>query len=88
MTGIRPVLPAHHPLTDWAALCLALGGSPDSFTGRLLELIQKADPANKRRLAAGFPQHVAALDLWVRFAPELTAGDLADHISRIPDAAP
>jgi hypothetical protein len=74
-----------HPLAGWSDLCLALGGSPDSFTGRLLELIQKADPGNKRRLRLGFPQHVAALDLWMRCAPELTAGELRDHIGRIPD---
>lgn len=68
--SIRSALQPGHPLTDWAALCLALGGSPDSFTGRLLELIQKADPASKQRLRLGFPQHVAALDLWVRRAPD------------------
>lgn len=53
----------------WEDLVLFLGGSPDSFTGKLLELIAKADPGNRERLRAGFPREVAAWEEWQAHAP-------------------
>lgn len=72
--------PPADDLSDWSAypqipmddvvmkelgdLALFLGGDHDSFTGDLLRLIQKADPQNLNRIAAGFPRHVRA---WLLF---------------------
>lgn len=70
------VLMPDDPLAELRDLCLFLGGSEDSFTGRLLELVIKADPSNRARLRLGFPRQVRALELWMTHAPHLTAGFL------------
>ncbi len=36
----------------------------DWFTAQLLRLIFKADPANRARLAKGFPDEVAIIEFW------------------------
>jgi hypothetical protein len=59
----------------WDELVLFLGGSPDSFTGLLLVLIEKGDPGNRARLRGGFPREVAAWEEWQAHAP-LSRGEL------------
>lgn len=53
-------------------LAVFLGGSSDSFTGKLLELIAKAQatPSNFARLEAAFPREVAAWRTW-QLMPEV-----------------
>lgn len=68
---------------SWRGLCLFLDGSTDSFTGKLLELIAKADPGNRARLRAEFPRHVAAWETWIALAP-CTWGELE---AAIPEQA-
>jgi hypothetical protein len=78
MTGTEPmsVLPDDCPVRTWEELCLALGGSADSFTGRLLELAAKADPANRARLRAAFPLQVAMWEAWQLAREPLTVREL------------
>jgi hypothetical protein len=57
-------LPEDHPVHSWHDLCLFLGGDVTSFTGKLLELIAKADSVNKERLALAFPREVRAWGMW------------------------
>jgi hypothetical protein len=85
MPEIVGVLPADHPITTYAELALALGGSEDSFTGQLLALIAKADPGNRSRLRKGFPRHVAAWELWMfgGIVQSLTAGELAATLEKL-----
>jgi hypothetical protein len=66
---------AGRPCGSWLELCLFLNGSPDSFTGRLLELIAKADPGNRARLRSAFPRQAAAWEAWQEIAP-CTWGEL------------
>lgn len=70
---------------DWGYLCLFLGGSPDSFTGKLLELVAKADTFNRAKLRHAFPREVVAWTVWVAHAP-LTAKDLDDKVKAFIDA--
>jgi hypothetical protein len=65
---------------DWAGLCLFLGTSPDSFGGRLLSLVEKADPVNREKLRGAYPRHVAAWEAWRVLAP-CTWGDLEAAIA-------
>lgn len=53
----------------WHDLVSFLDGSPTSFTGQLVTLIEKADPGNRARLREAFPRHVAAWEAWREFAP-------------------
>lgn len=77
----RPDLPAE-PLHGLGDLALALGGSEDSFTGKLLQLIAKADPSNRDRLRLGFPRVVRAWELWMATSPTPTASDLLAALDR------
>lgn len=61
---------------DWDDLCLFLNGARTSFTGKLLELIQKADPGNRAKLAAVYPREVAAWREWMLHDTSLTAAQL------------
>lgn len=79
-TDLVGALPADHPLLDLGDLALALGGEMTSFTGRLLELVAKADPENRQRLRVAFPREVRAWELWQEHAPEITAGQLKDLV--------
>lgn len=67
------------PLADWNDLVLALGGDTTSFTGRLLELVAKADPENRHRLRIAYPREVRAWELWIEHAPDIKAGQL-EHL--------
>jgi hypothetical protein len=60
---------------SWEELCLFLDGSPSSFTGMLLTLIEKAEPVNRRKLRQEFPRKVAAWETWREIAP-CTWGEL------------
>lgn len=62
-------------VTDFHHLCLFLGGDVTSFTGKLLELIAKADPGNRAKLFRVYPREVAAFEHW-QAAPILTAAEL------------
>jgi hypothetical protein len=64
------------PMHGIGDLALALGGSEDSFTGKLLLLIAKADPDNRERLRMGFPRAVRAWETWMASSPALTAAEL------------
>ena len=66
---------AARPCSTWYELCLFLDGSPSSFTGQLLTLIEKADPGNRHRLREAFPRQVAAWEAWRELAP-CTWGEL------------
>lgn len=79
-TDLVGAMPADHPLPDLGDLALALGGEMTSFTGRLLELLYKADPENRDRLRIAFPREVRAWELWLEHAPEITAGQLKDLV--------
>ena len=71
---MRPsALPDDHLVVTHEHLALFLGGSADSFTGQLLHLIAKADPGNRARLRAGFPQEVAAWEMWMGDPPMTSA---------------
>lgn len=70
-----------HPDTRLSAsgdLARLLGGSPDSFTGRLLELAAHADPGNKHRLRTAFPRELRAWEIWMQTEPAPTAGAMAE----------
>ena len=85
MSPPRSALPDDHKVETWGELCLALGGSRDSFTGLLLTLIEKADPGNRARLRAGFPRQVAAWERWVAAGGRgLTAGALPAALETVP----
>jgi hypothetical protein len=73
-------------LEDFRELCLFLGGETDSFTGELLLLIRKADRANKRALAKGFPRHVHAMLVWDYLLPA-AADNTTDQFLRLLRAA-
>ena len=62
--GTTGFLPPQHNVRDWRGLCLFLGGDSTSFTGRLLDLIAKADLGNRARLRLAFPWEVAAYEVW------------------------
>lgn len=42
---------------------ISAGYKPSGFTATLLQAISRADAGNRTRLAAGFPEHVAACQL-------------------------
>lgn len=69
------------PVDSWDELCLFLKGSPSSFTGMLLTLLAKSEPENQARLRRAFPRHVAAWEIWVVRAPELTYGELEEALA-------
>lgn len=63
------------PCNSWEELCHFVGGSPSSFKGQLLTLIEKSDPGNRSRLRQEFPREVAAWETWCWRAP-CTWGEL------------
>lgn len=67
-------------------LALALGGSEDSFTGKLLQLIAKADPDNRERLRLGFPRIVRGWEIWMATSPTPTAAELLDVLDQMLEA--
>lgn len=72
---------AGRPVATWGDLCLFLGGTADSFTGRLLELAAKAGPGDRERLRAGFPRQVAAWEIWRERPPGITFGELEEALA-------
>lgn len=72
----RSGMPSEAQVQTHHDLCLALGGDDTSFTGDLLRLIAKADPANRARLMLAFPGIVVAWEHWTRKAPHITAGQI------------
>lgn len=80
-TEIPPEM-ADKPIRVLGHLAVYLGGSEDSFTGRLLALFQKADPGNYRRLSAAFPDEARALEAWSRMQPAPTWQELRDYLAR------
>lgn len=66
------------PMHGLGDVALALGGSEESFTGRLLLLIAKAQasPVNYQRLRAAFPIEVHAWELWMATSPPPTCDEL------------
>lgn len=67
-------------------LAVFLGGSHDSFTGKLLDLVAKADPGNRARLEMAFPRQVAAWKLWQSMSPAPTFRQLREALDG-PDPA-
>lgn len=61
-------------------LAIFLGGSEDSFTGALISLCGKADPANLAKLAEVFPVEVTAWRVW-QTLPVPTFGELSAAIA-------
>jgi hypothetical protein len=63
-------------------LALFLGGSHDSFTGKLLELIAKAQatPGNYSRLKFAFPREVRAWETWNSLSPAPTFAQLREAL--------
>lgn len=69
--------PAAYPPGDpdgWSLLCIAVGGSTDSWTGLFLRLVQKSDPAHKEALRRASPALVDAFDAWYTFSDGYGAG--------------
>ena len=66
-----------------AELALFLGGSHDSFTGKLLELIAKAQstPDNFWRLRLAFPREVRAWETWNAMSPCPTYRELREALA-------
>jgi hypothetical protein len=66
-------------------LAVFLGGSHDSFTGKLLELIAKAQatPENMGRLELAFPREVAAWKTWQSMSPAPTFGQLREALAAL-----
>lgn len=75
MSG-QSALPDDYPVRTWEDLCMALGGAPDSFTGRLLELAAKADPGNRDRLRSAFRVQVTMWEAWTLAREPLTVREL------------
>jgi hypothetical protein len=74
---IRPGLPGStEPMHGLGDLALFFGGSETSFTGKLLELIAKADRGNLDRLRVAFPVEVRAWEVWMHTSPTPTADEL------------
>ena len=63
-------------------LALFLGGSVDSFTGKLLELVAKAQatPENYSRLKSAFPREVRAWETWNSMSPCPTFRELREAL--------
>lgn len=74
---MRSIEPSVEDLTDPGVgamygtgdLARMLGGSEDSWTGDLVNLIAKSDPPHKAALRAAFPMHVAAYEAWMDASP-------------------
>jgi len=64
-------------------LALFLGGSADSFTGKLLDLICKAQatPENLGRLELAFPREVTAWKVWGSMSPAPTFRQLREALA-------
>lgn len=73
------MFPDNYPVDTWGQLCVALGGSEDSFTGMLLTLMNKADPGNRVKLSRAYPREYEALQWWKITDGPKTAGDLRRH---------
>lgn len=95
---IRAGLPgSDEPMSGLGDLAVFLGGDETSFTGRLLDLIVKAQatPENLAALRRGFPDVVRAWQVWMRLTPSPTAGELraaldaldAGDTGGVPDVA-
>lgn len=50
---------------DWSELCIALGGSDTSWTGRFLKLVAKSDPQHRAQLRRAAPDLVAGWEAWM-----------------------
>jgi hypothetical protein len=93
---VRPsILPPDQLVTDWPALVYACGGQPPdrqgegaSFTGRLLDLIQRADPQNLRLLALAYPGEVIAWRAWRDVPYRLTSWQLTQIRGGMPPGPP
>ncbi|MEU7591410.1 hypothetical protein AB0A95_34605 [Micromonospora sp. NPDC049230] len=72
-----------HRLYGHGDLALFLGGSGDSFTGRLLDLIAKGQwtPTNMAALERGFPREVHAWRVWMPMSPSPTAAELCAKLT-------
>lgn len=64
---------------DISALCLALGGSVDSWTGDFLRLLGKSDPEHRARLRLAAPGMVAAWQAWQEHADGRGKGVIMAH---------
>jgi len=71
------------PIYATGDLAILLGGSPDSFTGRLLELIAKADAENRGRLKLAFPRETMAWQVWQSVSPAPTFRQMSDLMADI-----
>lgn len=72
-------------LTDVGDLALALGGDRTSWTGEMLRLVAKSDPARRATLRAGVPNLVRAYETWHAMSPTPTVREFLD---RMEDGAP
>ena len=64
------------PITQLDELAIFLGGSPDSYTGYLLALIEKAGRADLGKLAHVYPREVALWVIWNAILPAPTFGQM------------
>lgn len=66
-------------------LAVFLGGSEDSFTGKLLELIAKAQstPENIGRLELAFPREVTAWKVWGSMSPAPTFRQMREALKAL-----
>jgi len=63
-------------IAETCDLALFLGGSPDSFTGMLLLLFEKADAGNRAMLASVFVEPYALWAIWHALDPAPTFAEL------------
>lgn len=83
--GIKPsALADDAVISTRERLALFLGGTADSFTSLLLQAIEKADPGNKARLRAIFPNTWAAYQMWTECPKPPTAGQLTVMLGGVP----
>ena len=69
-------------------LALFLGGSPDSFTGKLLEYRrQGTDPENRGRLKIAFPRQVLAWEQWQSCSPAPTFAQMRELMANVEPRA-
>jgi hypothetical protein len=73
------------PINSTGELALFLGGSRDSFTGKLLELIAKAQSTseNMGRLELAFPREVTAWKTWGSMSPAPTFRHLREALGAL-----
>jgi hypothetical protein len=70
-------------IDSYSDLAEALGGSPDSYIGRLLLILPKADPENLARLSAMYPRLIAGWRRWMAGPHPMTTTELGAYLDSL-----